>query len=386
MSRSKQKQTVSGHIAVWSARKPERKGFSLKAAAMCLTAALCLTACGGEEQKQTLLSEELMTSQQANYKTVSVEMGEYAKNFEAKVTVAYPFHTSLYWEESNARYREVLVSRGQAVKEGDVLMIFDIEESKTELETLKLQLLRTKEDFEAGNAERLAVIDAEKLEAEDLKDYDLRIAELEIEKLQAEYEQYVYRCEREIGQIEEKIEALESEMENNQLVAPFDGVIMEVIDYNLGDKVVKGQDLITIYSTDKFLLKPEGSSAALRYNMQVTIEAGYGDNVKSYSARVVAASNILPASVKQNLTLIELEQDIQETELKGKVQFQCNIEELQNILVTESGAVSKEDGKTYVYVLNGDMVQKRYVVTGTGSKEKIWILDGLSEGQTLILD
>ncbi len=358
----------------------------LKVAALSLTALLCLTACGSGEQSQTLLQEELMTSQQANYKTVQVETGEYIKTVSGKVSFVYPLQTSLYWENSNARYREVLVRRGQEVKEGDVLMIFDIEESTAELEALKLQLQRAREDYGTGNAERLAVINAEIAHTEALEDYELQIANLTIEKLQAEYEQFVYQSELEISQLEEQIKTIESEIENNQLVAPFDGVIDDVISYNPGDQVVQGQALITIYATDKFLLKADGASGYLRYNTKVTIETGDKDNPKSYSGRVVAASNILPASLSQNLTLIELDADITEEELKGTLKYQCNTEEVRDILVADRDAVSKEAGESYVYVLNGDMVQKRYIVTGENHTDMVWILDGLSEGQILIVD
>ena len=40
----------------------------------------------------------------------------------------------------------------------------------------------------------------------------------------------------------------------------------------------------------------------------------------------------------------------------------------------------------YVYVLEDGIVKKRYVVTGFSNSSQVWILDGLSAGQTLVLD
>ena len=49
-------------------------------------------------------------------------------------------------------------------------------------------------------------------------------------------------------------------------------------------------------------------------------------------------------------------------------------------------AVQKEDGKYCVRILDGDTVQKRYVAAVKVNTEKMWILDGLSEGQLLIVN
>ena len=48
----------------------------------------------------------------------------------------------------------------------------------------------------------------------------------------------------------------------------------------------------------------------------------------------------------------------------------------------ESGA----NAESYVYVLENDTLHKRFVVTKRDGGQTVWILDGLSEGQTLVLD
>ena len=72
--------------------------------------------------------------------------------------------------------------------------------------------------------------------------------------------------------------------------------------------------------------------------------------------------------------------------LEGNLQYQFNVEELQDVLLVDWRAVDSENGKSYVYVLEDDMVQKRYVAPGLNNREKVWILDGLHEGQTVIAD
>lgn len=364
----------------------------LKAAAVSLSVMLLTAACGGQvPENQDLLTENLLTAEQANYKTVQVETGEYEKISTGKASVIYLVESELCWEKDNAYYREAAVTAGQEVKEGDVLVRFDLQESQVELETLKLQLRRKKEEVAEEKADRLAAIAdaedaAETLREQESQKYDAEIAELKAERLEVEYDQFLYQSEKEIAQIEERISQMEQEAGENVLLAPFDGVVETVTRYSEGDKVVPGQVLVTMYATDRLLLKAENASGKLRYNMDVTIQAGNQNNLVSYQGKVVAAPNILPESLSEDLILIELEEAVTPKDLKGNITYEGSTEALQNILVADRKAIQSEDGKTFVNVLEDDMVQKRYVVTVLNNTEKVWILDGLSEGQTLIVD
>ena len=382
MSRNKKKR-ISGFV-----------GF-----AVCLGSVVCLTACAKEEETKTLLQEELMSSEQANYNTEQAKIGTYEKEASGSATALYLIQDSLSWEKDNAYYRESFVKSGQEVKKGDVLMQFDIKEDRTELETLELQLLRKKEEREEQMEERFVVLETAKRKLEDMRDpakyvlleYDLEIQQLRIEKLQAEFEQYMYQSEQEIQQMEERIGEIRKAASENVLTAPFDGVIKEVTRYNVGDKVPVNQTLITMYSTDKLLLKAENASGKLRYNMEVVIEAGNKKNPLIFTGKVVTAPNILPSSVKKDLTLIELNasltrEQVIENEQNGNIRYSAVTERLQDILVIDRKALEKEDNKFYVNILEGDMVQKRYVVSTINNMDVAWILDGLTEGQTVIVD
>ena len=351
-----------------------------------LAGAMFLTACGNGEQKQTLISDDLIVPEQANYKTVQAEYGEYGKYIGGSTSVQYLIWANLSWDKSNARFREVLAKPGEQVKQGDVLAVFDIEESKAELENLALQLTSARDEEAAGKKERQSAIDSAEKEAEGLSSHELQIAKLTIGKLQAEYEQFVYQSEREIAQLRKRIEEMEEEAENNQLLAPFDGIIDSVTPYNPGDRVDAGKALVTMYSTDKLFLKVDDSAHNLRYNMRVTVEAGTKDDRKAYSGRVAAASNVLPAAVSQDLALIQLDENITAEELKYSPTYVGGVEQVQNVLLVERRAVSTEEGKSFVYVLEDDMVQKRFIVPGPNNSDVMWILDGLSEGQSLIVD
>lgn len=346
-----------------------------------------LSGCGDSGSDRTLDKENLPAPEQARYDTVQAQRGNYAKEASGALQIYYPVTAELCWEEGNAMLREILVRGGQEVKAGECLATFDIDVSKADREELQLSLTRKNEELEDGKTERMSAIEEARSKLALLGGHEYNIELLKIGKLETEYEQFVYQTEREISRLRERLEEMEEEMANDALLAPFDGVIDVVTSkYNAGDPVEADVVIVSMHATDQYYLAAEDTGGKLRYNVEVIVEAGKRNDRKTYTGRVVAAPDILPSSVPQGMALIQLDEDIPPEELKGTLQYRFNAEELQNVLLADWGAVDNANGKNYVYVLEDDMVQKRYIVPGLNNREKAWVLDGLYEGQTLIAD
>ncbi len=347
-------------------------------------AILLLSACGEPEQSQNLLEETLTAPEQANYKTVPVQEGEYVTSISGTASVRYLKSASLSWEKSNACWREILVEPGQQVKAGEVLAVFDIIASKADWEEVKLQQERARDKDEKGREARLSAIAQAEKSAEGLTGHALQIARLRIEKLETDYEQFVYESECQLAQLEERRKALEAERENHTLKAPFDGVIDTVAACTPGERVAAGAVLITMHEPDRFLLFTEENAEELRYNMQVSIQGA--DNGRNVSGRVVSAPNIFPAGMSAGQVLIALDGNAAADALGSAPGYVCRTEDLKNVLVTDRSAVKKENGKSFVYVLEAGGIQKRFVQPGFGNASQIWLLDGVLQGQSLIVD
>lgn len=357
------------------------------AAAVPLFMALILVGCGDDGQEQMWYSETLSAPEQANYETIEAQEGEYIRTTGGSLHVYYPISEELCWEEDSiARFREILVRKGDEVREGDAIATFDIEVSRADREEITLSLERKAENLRLGKEERLSAIEKAREAAEELSNHELRIAQLKIAKLETEYEQFVYQSEKEIARLKKSLEELEEKAANDTLFAPFDGVIDSVMFYNPGDLMTKDSVLVTMHATDRFYLAADNGFDALRYNMDVTVEAGKKNERKTYVGKVVAVPSVLPDAISGTRALIELYEEIPTEDLGTSLQYQYNTEELQGILVLERSAVYPDNGKNYVYVLEGDMVQKRYIVPGLNNMNEIWILDGVSAGQTVIAD
>lgn len=364
-----------------------KKTAFFRIASLALTG-LLLTACAQTDPQGhlTFPEVELTAPAEANYQTATVELGDLVSSVTGKLTVAYLHKADLSLNQSGARFKEALVKKKQEVKQGDILITFDTQVSEADLTELRLQRQRKWEEYLAGKEKRLAAIEAAKAKAQLLTSYDLQIANLEIEKLQAQYEQYIFQTTRSVYAIDDKIVALEEKANNNVLVAPFDGVIDSIVSFQTGDPVTSGKVLITMHATDTLLLQAKDAERLLRYNLPVTIGSGSKSSMKLYSGRVVAAPNILPVTISSDLVLVKFDEDITEDQLSKYLSFEANNLVIQNVLTVPKRAITRENGQTFVYVLEDDIIQKKYVVTRSDSGANAWVQEGLSAGQTLIID
>ena len=370
-------------------RKGMKSMSRSKAAAVLLAAAVRLGGCSrqaGSQQNEMILEETLEAPEKANYKTAVVERGNFTKEVAGSGSVVYPVQAELRWTEGSVRFDEFYVTSGTEVSKGDVLARFTTEENQVALEEKQLALERAQRDFTLGKQQRQDQIKQAEAALNGLGSYEARIQALNIQKLQSQYDQYVYQTEYSLAAQQEEIQKLQSQISETVLVAPFDGVVDSVVSFNQGDKVDPSQVLVTMYASDRLLISAEDAEGAYRYNMPVTVQIGNNDEVETYTGRVISASNILPAALKQGQALIELDGKLDPALAKRKVAVTGNDVDLHNVLLVNRSAIKKDESRRYVYVLDGETVKKRYVVEGENNMSTTWILDGLTEGQTLILD
>ena len=353
-----------------------------------LLVCLLLGACAKPEDPQTAFPEvEFTTPKDANYKTITVEEGEYISSMGSELAIANLRTAELSWDQSGATFVESFVRRGQQVKKGDILMTFETKISKVDSVELRQQRETAWNNFLAGKESRLAAIEAAKQRAEELTGFDQEIEYFKIEKLQAQYDDYVFRTTRSVYAIDDQIRALEGKAENNVLLAPFDGVIDGVVKLNPGDAVPVRSALITMHAKEESaLLRAKDTAKKLRYNMPITIESRNGDDSVFYTGRVITASNILPASVSSDLVLVEFEEPVLAEDLGMYLTYKAENEVLKGIITIPRNAVKTDKGKNYVYLLENGTIQKRFISIFVSSNTNAWVQDGLSVGQTVVID
>jgi len=354
--------------------------FRLKAwIAVVLIVCLILPACGRQEQTDSLISEELIVPEKTEYKTFTVTRGSLFNFTTGRASLEYLNSRELTWEVANSFFGQTLVEDGAAVKRGDVLMTFYSQVNQMELDAQRLQLIQRKQEVYDAKTAKRAAINEVKEAAKELTSYERKIADLEVEILQLDYDKYVYETDIEIAEKEAEIADMEKSMEAKELVAPFDGRVEILSNMVAGQQVDTSKKLIKLYSFENYFIVA-GDEQDLRYNMEVFVDIG-GD--QTCSGRVITAENVLPSGLSSKVRIV-LDEYIEATNISKRPMLTAYPERIGDVVQIDSDYIVFDGTKRFVYILDGDVVRKRYIAVGMTNRKAYWVLNGLSEGQTII--
>ena len=368
--------------------------YKSKARAGWLAAALCmiiLTACSDTQtERADLIDTGEVVATEAHFRTTSVRRGTYAQESQTSGVVMFLIDSDLEWDQSDCRYEEICVNKGDKVAEGDVLIRFSSEKSQLDLEEMQLQLDRLKEEYETKIENWKEDIDTATRATWDLTSYAWVRADIEVQRLKAAYEQYCCDMDHQIEALKKSIAKRQEEADKNVLKAPFDGVIDTVPNSEEGSKVPVGETLISMHSETRVMVGADNTQGKFSYNQEVTVSV----RESSFKGRVIAASNILPTSYRSDYMVIELESEEAAAFLAGRQSATITITgqtlSVDNALMASRQAFILDGGTYYVQVLGEDgAVHRRPVTIGSvnnnGNGTDVWILEGVDEGDTLVL-
>lgn len=336
-----------------------------------------------------LIRPEEIVQDTANYKTCEVHKGEFIKTMQTSAAIYYPESCTVLYEGSvTARFVEYNVKRDTEVKKGDLLMTLTVDRDEVAITRMNMEIERAEQDYAAGRLsyeEQLADKDKEISAATDAYQREIRM--LEKEKIVIAYEKYRYETENSIADRRQNLEKLLESYENCYIYAPMDGIVSQLTYFRNNENVYNGAQLMVIYNPNVFMLQVK-DGGALRYNMPVNVAMGQNKNRVSGTGRVVAAPGALPGSPGSGTAYIRIEafDDVLKSLTSPAVTYMTQY--LGNIYVVDRHAVTLYGGRNYVYKLSeSGMVSKRYVNYVYGNNATgAFILDGVTEGELLILD
>lgn len=335
-----------------------------------------------------IISSEKIVSDIANYNTIEVQKGEYIKTQSAAASILFPNQYTVRYEGAAARFVEYNVKRDQEVKKGDLLMTLSVERDEVSLARMNMEIERAVEDYEAGKLsyeEQLLDKDRQISEATDA--YSREIRRLEKEKLLIQYEKYRFETENSIQDRRDSLQKTLESYENSYVYAPADGIVSQLTYFRKNEYIYNGTTLMLIYDPSEYLLMVK-DGGALRYNAEVSLAVGQNKNRVTGTGRVIASPNALPGSSGSAAAYIRVDtiDGIVKSLVSPNVTFTTQY--LGNVYVINRKAITLYGGKNYVYKLSEDgMVSKRYVNFAFGNNATgAYILDGVTEGEKLILD
>ena len=248
------------------------------------------------------------------------------------------------------------------------------------LEAAKRNLARYERTFKEGLSNR-----ADYEAAQDA----LRVAEMELEQSKKELsmgnetltfdlrsrEEQVRRQESVTAELRQKVDAL-------TVRAPFDGMVASVMVQDR-DAVAPNQAIVTVVNLSSFELElalPEEYASETAIGTPATIDF----EGREYAGRITAVS---PEVVNSQVTATVVFTGATPAGLKQSQRLTTRLvyESKKNVLKVPRGAFFESGGGRNAYVVSGSLATKRPVTFGVSSVNEVEVVDGLREGEKIVV-
>ena len=333
----------------------------------------------------SLLDEESMIQPEAAYTTAQVELGSFTKSATAGASIYWPVIVDVRNPVRSARLDDLAIVRITELQEGDYLGSIVSEGSRADLSAARLSLTRLQEGLAQGVADReTAIAEAEQTLAT-LEGSAREAARLRLEKQRLELERYRLEQEHAVSAQEKTVAEIEENLEGAEVFAPVTGAIDYYSYVSAGDSLGYRQLLISVRRKDTYLLRVEDGQDRFRYGMEVTITYGPRNARKTCRGTVVSSDNVRRYNDTTGFAWIRLEEPLSVDEVT-QPSIQAETLRVDGVLLIPRKASRLTAGKQMVTLLEGASLANRYVNIAANNTDWNWVLQGLEEGQTLVLD
>jgi len=217
------------------------------------------------------------------------------------------------------------------------------------------------------------------------RSYKLRQLELDVSKARLEHEAAQDGPD---PRLEQTVQQLEAKVSEHRIVAPFDGVVLSVA-ATPGERVDAYQTVLAVGDPSELELRAELSAeqvSDLAVGMAATLApADYPGQIFTGAVRQLPYGWGQEAEETDRATHVTLGPDAPELELGALVRATIVLEEKEDVLWLPPAALQTFRGRTFVIVEEPDGTQRRVdVTTGIEGEERVEIVSGLEEGQTIV--
>jgi len=335
---------------------------------------------------------------------------------------------------------KVLVTEGQTVKKGQVLLELNVKEAAAQLDESKAKLLQQQNDLRAakagGKADEAAKVAGDLAKAEAARDrlqknhdalarmaerqaatkediaaneQSLVNANAEVTRLLAVKQEFdrqarldAERGELQVQQTLSQMAALEDKVNNGRITAPADGTLYALgrnsagLPVKPGDYVKVGDLLAEMADLHKvrvraFIDEPE--LGALEADEPVIITWDALPNRSWVGKTEFVPKQVVPHGTRSvGELLCGVNNDRLELLPNINVNVRINSRERNNVLAVPRGAVASEGGRRYVYVVKANelgvgksTLEKREIKVGIADATSYEVVSGLQEGEMVAL-
>ncbi|HTQ96828.1 MAG TPA: efflux RND transporter periplasmic adaptor subunit [Candidatus Acidoferrum sp.] len=332
--------------------------------------------------------------------------------------------------QSDTFVQKVLVSEGQNVKKGQLLMVLDVKDAAAALASAKSKLLHAQDDLrsaQAGgrsdDAARVAGDLAKAVASRDRlqRDHDaltrllaqgaatkdeLATNELELAKANSDVEKYT-AAKKEFGQqstlnasgaalsvqqAQSDVAALEQKVRQGRITAPIDCTLYS-LPVKAGDYVKTGDLLAEMADLHKvrvraFIDEPDLGGLEPDLPVKITWDA-LPNNTWQGKTEIVPKQVVARGSRSVGELLCSVQNEKLQLLPNTNVNVRINSKERMNVVTVPRGAVETENGKRFVFVVQNGVrnskLEKREIQVGISDATSFEVVNGLTGNEIIAL-
>lgn len=332
----------------------------------------------------TRLADSGIAEKKTTYQTVTVEKQDMFRTLSITGDVTYRLVRPVRTGNSQLVLKEILVERNQQVKEGDPVAVLQGIGSASDIRQKELEI----QALQANMEERLAWYEEQIESIRDQAAYTRvrrEIREKQAESMETDRDLYVLQTENRLKSMEVGLEEMKAAAGEITLYSPLDGFVRSVNSrYKIGELIPAGTEICSINGADSILLMGSSSSGCYVYGRELSVTVGRGDRAKHVTGTIVSSPEVVPYRYRGSNIFVRVDPGA----LTGKntqSAMEVNCLMLRDALVVPKNALTSEEGIYYVTILEGDTPKKRPVLRGPSTGTVVAILQGLKEGDQVVV-
>lgn len=320
-----------------------------------------LSGCSLLPKLEEPLAPPLVKPVKQNYTTVEAKKGTIVSSVKG-LGIFEPVNVVYHqFKEEGGKIKGVLVKSGDIVKKGDPLIQLEVEGLDIEIKYKLLDVEKAKVGLETAKQDR--------------NDAQMKLRLLELDIAQIQYERTL------------------SKLQGRQLKAGMDGQVIFVADVKPPDYAEPYRVLVSVADITQLRVAYESRGTDLQLSsVMIGMDAEVTWKEEVMIAEVTQTPSSAPITQDQQLReryakllYIELANIPDEVEIGDFADVMIVTKKKENVLLLPTRALRSFLGRNYVQILDGERISELDVEVGIKTVTEVEIMNGLEEGQQIIL-
>ena len=312
-----------------------------------------ISGCGILPEEEEVLAPPLVKPKKEEYELYKAQRKDITKYVKGNGSLVAVQEKPLFFKESGRRLKSIDVKLGQEVKKGQVLGRLDTGDLETQIK---------------------------------LQEYELRKRQIAINQLkEANADKYSMENARiDYSMTKLQLGALKKQRNSSLLISPVKGVVTYIENVKEGDVIEPFKTMVIVSDPRQVHVYYQSNNTNL---VKTGMKAQVTYNGKKYEGKVVMSPDTVPADANEtmkNAILIDVK-GLENANMGDMIEIEIPIESKKDTIVISKRGLRRYMGAASVQVMEGNSKRELDVEVGIETPTEVEIVDGLKEGQMVIL-